>query len=219
MTALLPHIEINPQGNADCALILLHGLGADGHDFEPVVAELLGEKTQGMRVILPHAPIKSVTINAGFQMPAWYDILGTELMAIEDELGIRQSQQQIELLIEREIERGIPSQRIFLAGFSQGGAMALYGGLRYTKPLGGIIALSTYLPIASKLPVERHAVNAQIPIFMAHGTLDPIVLFSYATASKDFLTNLSYSVQWHTYPMAHSLCEQEIVDLRNWLNR
>ncbi len=213
--ALLPAVEIGPA-DAEASVIWLHGLGADGHDFEPVVAEL---GLAGVRFVLPHAPPRPVTINNGYVMPAWYDILGMDFTAAEDAAGIEQSRQRIEALIARERARGVPAGRLVLAGFSQGGAIALHTGLRHPEPLAGILALSTYLPLADRLPDERHPANADTPIFMAHGLHDPVVPLPLAEASRQRLETLGYRIEWHTYPMEHGVCSEEIADLRAWLLR
>lgn len=215
---MLATIEVETGARPDAAVIWMHGLGADGHDFEPVVPEL--RLPQGLRVrfVFPHAPIRPVTINAGMRMRAWYDVFQLGGGA-EDEAGIRASQAEVEKLIERETQRGVRPGRIVLAGFSQGGAMALHTGLRHPEPLAGIVALSTWLPLAARLPAERHAANAAAPIFMAHGTEDPMVPLALAQASRAALERLGYAVEWHQYPMPHSVCGEEIADIAAFLVR
>jgi phospholipase/carboxylesterase len=215
VSELIETVELGPD-DASHAVIWLHGLGADGHDFEPVVPELhLADLP--VRFIFPHAPIQPVTINGGMHMRAWYDIRSPQIQQDEDESGIHRSQTLLENLIAREGERGIPGQRIILAGFSQGGAIALQTGLRYAEPLGGILALSTYLPLVASLENERHEANSAIPIMMAHGRFDPIVPLSLAEDSRYFLQQAGYQVEWKIYPMQHQLCMEEIQDIASWL--
>ena len=197
----------------------MHGLGADGHDFEPIVPELALPRGP-MRFIFPHAPHRPVTINGGMRMPAWYDILDPSLDPAsrrEDAQGIRESQAQVEALVARELARGVPASRIVLAGFSQGGAIALHAGLRHAQRLAGIMALSTYLPLQSTLAAEASAANRDVPVFMAHGLADPVVVPLRATASRDLLRGAGYAVQWHEYPMPHAVCAEEIADIGAWL--
>ena len=210
-------VELGPA-EARYAVIWLHGLGADGHDFEPVVPEL-GLADLPVRFVFPHAPVRPVTVNAGMPMRAWYDIHSPRIEQTEDEAGIRESQAQLEQLIEREIERGIDSQHIILAGFSQGGAIALQTGLRYPKPLAGILALSTYLPLVASLEIERSEANRTIPIFMAHGRADPIVPLHLAEDSRYFLQQAGYTVEWKVYAMQHQVCLDEISDIGSWLRQ
>ena len=214
---LLPYIEISTAPSPVASVIWLHGLGADGHDFEPIVGELNLPDSLPVRFILPHAPSMPVTINNGYVMPAWYDITHPDLALGEDESGIRASQQQIEQLIQSEISRGIPAERILLAGFSQGGAIVLQTGLRYAKKLGGIIALSTYLPLKSSFPQE--ATNTSIPVFLAHGSSDNVIPLHASTNSRNLLENAGCPVEWHEYNMAHSVCPEEIRDISLWLQR
>jgi len=215
VSELIETVEIGPV-EASHAVIWLHGLGADGHDFEPVVPELQLADIP-VRFIFPHAPIQPVTINGGMHMRAWYDIRSPQLQQDEDESGIRRSQALLENLIAREGERGIPGQRIILAGFSQGGAIALQTGLRHAEPLGGILALSTYLPLVGSLEKERNEANYTIPIMMAHGRFDPIVPLSLAEDSRYFLQQAGYQVEWSVYPMQHQVCMEEIQDISAWL--
>jgi phospholipase/carboxylesterase len=215
--SLLPAVEIETADHPTHSVIWLHGLGADGHDFAPIVPDLVSPQWPALRFVFPHAPVRPVTINGGMPMRAWYDIYGFDLMSRQDEAGTRQSIAQVEALIAREHERGVPSERILLAGFSQGGAIALAAGLRHPQKLAGIIALSTYLPIAATLADERSAANANVPIFWGHGTLDPVVILQRGIDSRAALEALGYRVDWHTYPMPHSVCPEEIADLRQWM--
>jgi phospholipase/carboxylesterase len=215
--ALLNAIEINPPGQPRACLIWLHGLGANGHDFAPLIPELGIVRELGVRVVLPHAPVRSVTINAGMVMPAWYDIPARDFLRNEDVHGIRQSQQQIMALIEREVTVGVLPQHIVLAGFSQGGAIALHTGLRYPQPLGGILALSTYLPLPGLLDDEASPANASVPIMLAHGSHDPVVPLVLAERARELLTTRGHAVEWHVYPMPHSVCPAEVQDIRKWL--
>ncbi len=216
---MLETIEINTGESPSTTVIWMHGLGADGHDFVPIVRELNLAGCPSIRFVFPHAETMPVTINNGYVMRAWYDILSTDLARREDDAGLRKSQQQIEDLIDRERERGIPSSRIILAGFSQGCAMALQTGLRYPEKLGGLICLSGYLPLASMISDERSDSNLPTPIFMAHGRGDPVVQISRAEASRDLLVELGYQVEWHEYLMPHSVCQEEIDDIGAWLRR
>ena len=215
----LPPVEIETGPNPTGSIVLMHGLGADGNDFVPIAQELDLSGVGPVRFVFPHAPVMPVTVNGGYQMPAWYDIYGPDLVQREDEAGLRRSQASIEALIAREKSRGIAPGRIVVAGFSQGCAMALMTGLRHPETLGGIVALSGYLPLARTLAAERHVANHGTPIFMAHGSADPVVQLARATASREALTQLGYSVEWHEYPMAHSVCMEEIADLNAWLLR
>lgn len=199
------------------AVIWLHGLGADGHDFDPIVPELVQRDWPAIRFIFPHAPVQPVTINGGARMRSWYDIFGADLNVRQDEAGIRASAAFTDTLVAREIARGIASERILLAGFSQGGAIVLTAGLRQRARLGGIIALSTYLPLAWTLEAEAASANRKTPIFMAHGSMDPIIPIPRAESSRDALGALGYPVQWHRYPMPHAVCAEEIRDLAQWM--
>lgn len=216
MTDILPCVEMGDT-NATHSIIWLHGLGADGHDFEPIVSELNLNKT--IRFIFPHAPNMPVTINDGLSMPAWYDIKAAQINSLQDEVGIKKSQQSILMLIEKEIERGMKSENIILAGFSQGGAIALHTALRYDKPLAGIMGLSTYLPLADKVAHEINAANQKIPILLMHGTHDPIIPLQLATETQRQLENLGYATELKTYPMEHSVCPEEIDSISIWINR
>ncbi|MDE2317181.1 MAG: alpha/beta fold hydrolase [Xanthomonadaceae bacterium] len=219
MPTLLPAVEHETAADPRYSVIWLHGLGADGHDFAPIVPELVAADWPALRFVFPHAPVRPVTVNGGMPMRAWYDIVGFDLVARQDEAGIRASMAAVEALIARENERGVPDEHIVLAGFSQGGAIALFAGLRHAKRLAGIVALSTYLPIADTLAAERSAANADVPIFQAHGTFDPVVIPPRGSDSRDLLQRLGYRVDWHSYPMAHAVCAEEIADLRGWLGR
>jgi phospholipase/carboxylesterase len=216
---ILDAVEVNPPGSPRACIIWLHGLGADGHDFEPLIPQLGLVDALGVRVVLPHAPPRPVTINSGMVMPAWYDISAADFSRGEDSEGIRESEQQLHALIQREVDNGIPTQRIVLAGFSQGGAIVLHTGLRYPQPLAGLLVLSSYLPLADTLAAEAAAANSKVPIMMAHGTHDPVVPVRLALQSRDRLQQLGYRVNWHSYPMQHALCPEEIGELRDWLQR
>lgn len=217
MRAMLETIEHQTGPDPAWAVIWLHGLGADGRDFEPIVPELVSKAWPPIRFVFPHAPVRAVTINGGMRMRAWYDILGTQIAARQDEAGMRESVLALDELVERETRRGIPAARIVLAGFSQGGAIALAGGLRHPRGLGGIVALSTYLPMAARGDAEFSAENRGVPVFMAHGSADPVVPESLGVASREFLEKLGYPVEWHSYRMPHSVCAEEIADLARWL--
>jgi phospholipase/carboxylesterase len=209
--------EIETGPHPRTTLIVLHGLGADGFDFVPICGELDLAALGPVRYVFPHAPTRPVTINGGYVMRAWYDILVTDLVRREDEVGLRESQQQIAELIDRERERGVAAERIVVMGFSQGCAMALMTALRYPHRLGGAVGLSGYLPLAAVTTAERSAANADLPLFLAHGTQDPIVAPARGIASRDALRALGHDVEWHDYPMPHSVCAEEIEDLNAWL--
>ena len=202
-------------------IVVLHGLGADGHDFVPIAKELDLSSLGAVRFVFPHAPMRPVTINNGMWMRAWYDIVGTgdDILRREDEAGLRASMAGVQALLDREAERGILPARTVLMGFSQGCAMTLLTGLRHAERLAGLVALSGYLPLAATTAAERGEANRDVPIFMAHGRSDPMILLSRATASRDALLALGYPVEWHDYPMQHSVHPQEIVDLNRWLLR
>jgi phospholipase/carboxylesterase len=217
MTSLLPYVEIESAPQPTAAVIWLHGLGADGHDFASLVPELDLSGCPPIRFIFPHAPSMPVTVNGGYVMPAWYDILGPNLISQQDAAGIQASERAIVALIAHEVARGIPAEHIVLAGFSQGCAMALHTGLRLPHRLAGIMALSGYLPLVDRLAAERHAANARTPVFMAHGTQDPVVVLARGEASRDALATLGQPVQWHSYPMPHSLHPREIADISAFL--
>lgn len=217
MNTLLPRIEIESAPHPTAAVIWLHGLGADGNDFAALVPELDLHACPPIRFVFPHAPSIPVTLNSGYVMPAWYDIFGADLVSRQDAAGIQKSARAISLLIEHEISRGIAAQNIVLAGFSQGCAMALHTGLRFPQRLAGIMALSGYLPLADTLAAERAPANADTPIFMAHGSMDPVVIPARGEASRDLLSRLGYPVQWHSYPMQHSVHPREVADLSAFL--
>ena len=206
-------VETAPQASA--SIIILHGLGADGRDFVPVAHEWDLASVGPVRFLFPSAPTRPVTINGGYVMPAWYDILGPDRP--EDERGLRASQALVEALIAKEVARGVAASRIVLAGFSQGCAMTLMTGLRLRERLAGVACLSGYLPLAGLTGSQRNAAHTDLPIFMAHGRSDGMIPIARATASRDALQALGYSVEWHDYPMQHSVCPQEIADLNRWL--
>ena len=217
MNNLLPRIEIESAPQPTGAVIWLHGLGADGNDFAALVPELDLRQCPPIRFIFPHAPSLPVTLNGGYVMPAWYDILGTDLVNRQDAAGIHKSATAVADLIEFEATRGIPYQNIVLAGFSQGCAIALHTGLRFPQRLAGIMALSGYLPLADTLAAERHPANAHTPIFMGHGSMDPMVAPARGEATRDLLTQLGHPVQWHSYPMQHSVHPREVADISIFL--
>ncbi len=218
MTQTLPeYIEVPAPGEHRWSVIWLHGLGADGHDFEPIVPELRLPADHGVRFVFPHAPERPVTVNGGMRMRAWYDIAGADLASKEDENGIRDSTGIVEALIAREKELGVSASRIVLAGFSQGGAVALHVGLRHSERLGGIMALSAYLLVADRLEDEMSAGNRLTPIFQGHGEQDPVVPMGLAAYSRDRIAAVRPAPEWHTYPMPHSVCAEEIGDIRRWL--
>ena len=220
MTLQVLEAQTGNTGDSPVATILImHGLGADGNDFVPIAQQLDLSPVGPVRFLFPFAPVISVTINGGMAMPAWYDILAADLVRREDEAGLRSSQASIEALIANEKSRGMPASRIVVAGFSQGCAMALMVGLRHAEPLAGIVGLSGYLPLADKMAAERSPASLQTPIFMGHGTRDGVVMLPRATASRDALKAMGYTVDWHDYPMEHSVCPQEIADLQKWLRR
>jgi phospholipase/carboxylesterase len=212
--SILETVEIATGRPPELAVIWLHGLGADGHDFEPIVPEL--RLAFAARFVFPHAPIRAVTINNGMRMRAWYDILGFRDVA-EDDAGIRASAAAVARLVDREIEGGVSASRIVVAGFSQGGAIALQFALRCPQRLGGVLALSTYLPLAASLSREKSAANADLPIFMAHGSGDPVIPLALAEQSRRRLEQEGYAVDWHVYPMPHSVCAPEIEEIGRWL--
>ena len=215
--ALLPCLEIEPSTTATHSVIWLHGLGADGHDFEPIVPYLGIPEDLAVRFVFPHAPKIPVTLNGGFVMPAWYDIRDMDLRNRADEAGVRESEQRVHDLIAREHERGVPSENIVLAGFSQGGAVALHTGIRYPEKLAGVIALSTYLVCQDSIESERSEANQATPIFQGHGTADPMVPIQRGSDARARLEELGYTVEWHDYPMPHSACPEEITDIGTWL--
>ncbi|MBR7777347.1 alpha/beta hydrolase [Undibacterium rugosum] len=219
MSQYLTTIELESAPQATASIIWMHGLGADANDFVPIVKELDLRACPPIRFVFPNAPTMPVTINGGYVMRAWYDILGTDIARREDEAGLRQSQGEIEKLIAREIERGIPAHRIILAGFSQGCAMTLQTGLRYPQQLGGMLCLSGYVPLSEHIAAERHPANQNTPIFLVHGVADPVIPLQRAEQSRQLLEQCGYKIEWHTYPMPHSVCAEEIVDIGNWLTK
>ena len=218
MLELPETLEVETGANPAAAVIWLHGLGADGYDFKPLVPLLSLPATLGVRFVFPHAPIRAVTINMGMKMRAWYDILQLG-GGREDEDGIRASQLLLEGLVAREESRGIDTAKIVLAGFSQGGAIALQTGLRHPKRLAGILALSTWLPLAGTIADERQRANFDTPIFMAHGTHDDMIAIPRAEASRDALKAIGYHIEWHGYPMGHEVCPEEIAAIGVWLSK
>jgi phospholipase/carboxylesterase len=217
--AMLETIEIETAPNPNATVIWLHGLGADGHDFEPVVPEIVRPRERAWRFVFPNAPLRPVTINGGMTMRAWYDIVGFDRRAVEDAAGFRATDEEVRGLIGQEVERGILPGRVVLAGFSQGGAVSLYTGLRYPQRLAGLMALSCYLPLRDRLDAERSPANAGLPIFMAHGTDDPVLPIAMGQASRDYLKTLGFGVEWHQYRMPHSVCPAEIAEIRQFLLR
>ena len=217
---LLPVVERQTADSPKCAIIWLHGLGADGHDFEPIVDEFDFDRLPALRFVFPHAPMRAVTINGGYVMRAWYDIVSPDFApGREESEGVRQSAQQIEALIDRENARGIPDARIVLAGFSQGGVIALHTGLRHRRRLAGILALSCYLPLADTLAAEAQAANRDVPIFMAHGRGDPVIPYDFGKRSAKLLQEQGYPVQWHGYAAEHTVCMAELRDIEAWLQQ
>jgi phospholipase/carboxylesterase len=210
-------VEIETGSAPHASVIWLHGLGADGHDFEPIVPELQLPATLPVRFVFPHAPVQAVTINGGARMRAWYDVYALDGVRREDETGVRASQARVEALVAREKARGVGARHLVLAGFSQGGAIALQTGLRHTERLAGIMALSTFLPLASSVAKEASAANRDVPIFMAHGVYDDLIPLARAAASRDALVAAGYRVEWHEYRMQHSVCAEEIADIARWL--
>lgn len=214
---LLDCVEIDPDGEPSAVVIWLHGLGADGHDFEAIVPELRLPDELPVRFVFPHAPRRPVTINFGMVMRAWYDIVEMDVARKIDFDNFLESAERLKDLIARERKSGIPSERILLAGFSQGGAVALHTGLRYEEPLAGIMALSTYLPTVEQLAKERSTANAAVPVFMAHGRYDSMIPIDNATVAREAMESLGYPVEWHAYPIEHQVSMDEIRDIRNWL--
>ncbi len=217
--ALLETVEHETAPNPQWTVLWLHGLGADGHDFAPIVPELARREWPALRFVFPHAPQRAVTINGGMRMRAWYDIVDFDLANRADETGVAESVAQTEALIAREHERGVPASRIVLAGFSQGGAVALAAGLRRSEPLAGVVGLSTYLPAANKAAEFLAEAATTQPLFMGHGTQDPVVPFAAGEYTAALLKMLGFAVDWHAYPMAHQVCAEEIQDLGDWLSR
>jgi phospholipase/carboxylesterase len=216
---MLETVEVETAPNPDAAIIWLHGLGADGHDFEPIVPQLAARGTRAWRFVFPHAPVRPVTLNGGMRMRAWYDIVGLGRGAVDDVAGLRQADAQVRELIAREESRSIATTRIVLAGFSQGGAVSLYVAPRFEHKLAGVMALSTYLPCENSFLAERSAANDTTPILMAHGQSDPVVAMALGSKGRDFLRSHGYVVEWRDYPMPHSVCPAEVLDIRQFLNR
>ncbi|MGH8622260.1 MAG: alpha/beta hydrolase [Burkholderiales bacterium] len=222
MPELLDSIEIETGKSPSASVIWMHGLGADGNDFVPIVNELDLDRTPAIRFLFPHAPMRPVTINNGLVMRAWFDVSLGDLEGQSrraDERGVRESQAQIAALIEREAKRGVEPEHIVLAGFSQGGAIALQAGLRFPRRLAGVMALSTYLPLADTLAREATPANKATPIFMAHGIYDPLIPLAMGAGSMTLLTGFGYTLEWRQYPMPHSVCPQEIEDIGAWLRK
>ena len=215
----LETIELCPAAEPVATLIVLHGLGADGTDFIPMCDALDLASVGPVRCVMPRAPERAVTINNGYRMRAWYDILGTDLQRREDEAGLRESVQQVHALLDREVARGVPARRIVLAGFSQGCAITLLAGLRYRARLAGLAGMSGYLPLADTTAAERHDANRDTPVFLAHGRSDAMVPIARGIAARDALTALGHDVQWQDYPMEHSVCMEEVTALNQWLLR
>jgi phospholipase/carboxylesterase len=216
---LLEAVEIETGRNPTGTVLWLHGLGADGHDFAPIVPQLVAPDERPLRFVFPHAPVRPVTVNGGMSMRAWYDILGFNRGIPHDAEGIRASDVEVGALIRRENQRGVATSRIVLGGFSQGGAISLFSGPRYPEKLAGIMGLSCYMLLEDLLPAERTRANFQTPIFLAHGNQDPVVDVRRGTEAKQLLEAGGYPVEWHSYPMPHSVCPQEIVDIAAWLRR
>ena len=214
-------VELETGANPLGSVIWLHGLGADGHDFEPIVPELRLPDSMPLRFVFPHAPVRPVTVNGGMAMRAWYDIVSLDKAGRGDDAGIRESSSLLDALIRREQDRGIDAAKIVLAGFSQGGAIVLHNALRTPLKLAGLMALSTYLPLMNTIEAEvvgnPTAGDTSLPVFMGHGTFDPMIQCEGGRESADVLEKLGYTVEWHDYPMAHAVCPQEIVDISNWL--
>lgn len=216
---MLEILELETGPRPTATVIWLHGLGADGYDFEPIVPELDLPAAPAVRFVFPHAPMRPITINGGAVMRGWYDVLSLEGVRREDDAGVRASQASVEELIAREAAGGVPAARLVLAGFSQGGAIALQTGLRHPERLAGIMALSTYLPLASTLTAEASAANRDVPIFMAHGRHDSLIPIERSAISRDLLRKAGYEVEWHDYAMEHAVCPEEIADIAAWLRR
>jgi phospholipase/carboxylesterase len=216
---MLETIEVETAAKPDACVIWLHGLGADGHDFEPIVPEIVRPGERAWRFVFPNAPVRPVTINGGMAMRAWYDLKGLDRRAAEDVAGFRDTDAEIRRLIAREGTRGIVANRVVLAGFSQGGAVSLYTVPRYPEKLAGVMALSCYLPRESSFAAEREPANDETPIFMAHGRSDNVLTMNLGVQSRDFLRSQGYVVEWHEYPMAHAVCAAEIADIRDFLLR
>ncbi|MEM7401120.1 MAG: carboxylesterase [Pseudomonadota bacterium] len=213
----LKTIQIDTQEKPDCAVIWLHGLGASGHDFEPIVPELNLPNTLRARFIFPHAPIQAVSLNNGMQMPAWYDIYSLDMDSQEDETGIDKITVEIHQLLQQQIDLGIEAKKIILAGFSQGGALTLHAGLSFPHTLAGLMGLSCYLPLREQIEGNIKIASRDIPIFLAHGSFDDVLPIAYAQLAKQILEKHNFKIDWHDYPCAHSLCAEEVRDIRNYL--
>ena len=216
---LLPCVTVDPAGPVRACVIWLHGLGADGHDFEPIVPELRLARTLGVRFVFPHAPVRPVTLNGGMPMRAWFDVRSLDRGGALDSDGIAASAEAVRALMAAEQARGVPFARMVLAGFSQGGAMALHVALRHEQPLAGVMGLSTFMPTAGTLAQERSAANAQLPVFLAHGTDDPMLALAMAHATRAALQENGYAVDYREYAMAHAVCAREVRDIAAWLGR
>jgi len=212
-------VVIQPPTSANASVIWLHGLGADGHDFEPIVPHLGSALSERTRFVFPNAPMRPVTINGGYVMRAWYDVLDADIARRADAAGVYESEKILHDYIDAEIESGIPPERVVVAGFSQGGAIALHGGLRYPKRLAGVLGISCYLPLPTETAEGLAPANAKTPMFMAHGTQDPVIPVTAGEQSRKHLQNLDYDIEWHTYPIPHSVCLEEIEDIGRWLLR
>lgn len=215
----LETVEVTTGPDPVAAIIWLHGLGADGHDFEPAVPQLLWPGAPPLRWVFPHAPLREVTLNGGMQMRAWYDILSIDSDRGHDVVGIEQSVSQVASLVQREQRRGIHPHRVLVAGFSQGGAIAIHLALRYPQRLAGLIALSTYMVHSDRLRLQAHPINRDLPVFMAHGRMDGVVPLLMGVAAADALRAWGYPLEWHDYPMAHAVCPEEIAHIRAWLGK
>jgi phospholipase/carboxylesterase len=214
-------VEVGGEEKPDGTVIWLHGLGADGHDFEPIVAELQLDEIADIRFVFPHAPVRPVTINGGIPMRAWYDVMSLDRSGPQDEVGIRDSAEALEQLIQREHERGVPYDRIVVAGFSQGGAIAMHTAMRFAEKLAGLMALSSWMPLEAA--IDREVMQSpesqprDLPIMMAHGSFDPMLPIAAGQHARDIMQKAGFDVQWHEYPMAHAVCAEEIAEIRRWL--
>jgi phospholipase/carboxylesterase len=219
MTSSPNAVVVQPSSSADASIIWLHGLGADGHDFEPIVPHLGSALTERTRFVFPHAPMRPVTINGGYVMRAWYDVVDADIARRADAAGVHESEKILCDYIDAEIASGFPPERVVVAGFSQGGAIALHTGLRYPQRLAGVLGISCYLPLPTEIAGGLAPANATTPLFMAHGTQDPLIPVAAGEQSHNFLKDLDYDIEWHTYPIPHSVCLEEIEDIGRWLLR
>jgi phospholipase/carboxylesterase len=219
MTAYPDAVVVQPSTATAASVIWLHGLGADGHDFEPILPDLGSAITERTRFVFPHAPMRPVTINGGYVMRAWYDVVDADITRRADAAGVRESEEILRGYIDAEVASGVPPERIVVAGFSQGGAIALHGGLRYPQRLAGVLGISCYLPLPAAIAQRPAPANAMTPIFLAHGSEDPVIPVRAGSQSRDYLKGLAYDIEWHTYPMQHSVCLEEIKDIGRWLLR